>query len=68
MAKLNFTKAALQSLPIPAKGKRAYYRDTQTRGLAFSITDSGTRSYLLYRKIHGRPEKILIARFTELSK
>jgi integrase len=67
MAKLNFTKAALFALPSPPKGKRAYYRDTQTRGLTLSVTESGTKSYLLYRKIHGKPEKVFIARFGDIS-
>lgn len=66
-APLNFTKAALAGLPVPAKGKRTYFKDAKTRGLMFAITDRGTRSYVFYRKINGRPERILIGRFDELS-
>jgi len=29
----NFTKAALDALPLPAEGKRAVYHDTKTTGL-----------------------------------
>jgi hypothetical protein len=29
------------STEAPQAGKRAYYRDAQTRGLVFSITDNG---------------------------
>lgn len=64
---LNFTKAALLALAVPSEGKRAYYRDSKTRGLMFAITDRGTRSYVFYRKIDGSPERILIGRFEDLS-
>ena len=40
--KLNFTKAALEALPTPPAGKRAYYYDTKMRGLGISITSNGT--------------------------
>jgi len=64
---INFTKATLAALPLPRAGKRAYYRDAKTRGLHFAITDRGTRSYVFYRKIGGRPERLLIGRFEDLS-
>lgn len=64
---INFTKATLQDLPIPLPGKRAYYRDTRTRGLTLAITSKGTRSFIFYRKIDGRPERILIGRFEDIS-
>lgn len=64
--RLNFTKAALSALPTPAQ-KRTYYRDSRTRGLILSVTPNGTRSYFLYRKIGGRPEKILLGHFGDLT-
>ena len=64
---LNFTKAALAALSAPPSGKRSYFRDTKTRGLTFAITDKGTRSFVFYRKIKGRPQRINIGRFDELS-
>jgi hypothetical protein len=66
-AQLNFTKQTILALPIPPHGKRAYYRDSRTRGLTLAITDRGTRSFIFYRKIDGRPERILIGRFEDLS-
>lgn len=62
-----FTKAALLALPLPLPGKRAYYRDPKTRSLHFVVTDSGTRSFVFYRKVNGRPERVLLGRFDELS-
>lgn len=64
---INFTKATLAALPVPAPGKRAYYQDFKSRGLMLAITDRGTRSFVFYRKIDGRPERILIGRIDEVS-
>lgn len=65
--KLNFTKAILETLPIPPAGKRAYYYDTKMRGLGVSITSNDTRSFIVYRKISGKPERITLGRFPDLS-
>jgi hypothetical protein len=59
--KLNFTKAAIESLPPPAKGW-AYHYDTKTRGLAIGISHTGARSFVVYRKVLGKPERITLGR------
>ncbi len=63
----SFTKASLAALPLPLLGKRSYYRDPKTRSLYLVITDKGTRSFVFYRKIKGRPERLLLGRLDELS-
>ncbi len=65
--KLGFTKAILDDLPIPAKGKRAYYYDTKMRGLGVSITSAGTKTFIVYRWVSGKPERITIGRYPDLS-
>lgn len=65
--KINFTKAILNDLPLPAKSKRAYYYDTKTRGLGISITSTGTKSFLVYRWVNGKPERVLLGRYPDLS-
>lgn len=65
--RLNFTKAALAALPLPAKGKRATYFDARTRGLHVIITETGTTTFYLRRKHDGRSERILIGRFPEIT-
>ncbi|MBS0351258.1 MAG: tyrosine-type recombinase/integrase [Proteobacteria bacterium] len=65
--KLNFTKAILETLPSPPTGKRGYYYDTKMRGLGISITSNGTRSFIVYRKVNGKPERITLGRFPDLS-
>ncbi len=65
--KINFTKKAIESLSIPTPGKRAYYYDTKVRGLGIGITDKGTQTFMVYRKIEGRPERIILGRYPDLS-
>jgi integrase len=66
-SKLNFTKAGLDSLPNPPAGKRTYYYDTKARGLGISITSSGAKSFIVYRKVKGRPERVTLGRYPDLS-
>ena len=65
--RFNFTKATLEALRVPPVGKRAYYYDTKMRGLGISITSNGVRSFIVYRKINGKPERITLGRFPDLS-
>jgi integrase len=58
--KINFTKGALADLPIPSNGKRAYYYDIKTRGLGVCVLPTGKKTFIVYRKINGRPERITI--------
>lgn len=65
--KVNFTKKFIEDLPLPLKGKRSYYYDNKIRGLALSITDKGTKTFIVYRKINGKPERITLGKFPDLS-
>lgn len=62
----NFTKRAIEALPVPGNGRRVYYRDTKTRGLAVAVS-AVSKKFLLYRKISGHPERIPIGAFPDLS-
>lgn len=66
MAKFKFTKKAIESLTPPEKGT-AYHYDTVNRGLALSVSPKGVKTFLVYRKINGRPERISLGRFPDLS-
>src|SRR5688572_4377467 len=63
--RVNFTKKVLDSLPAAAPGKRNYCYDTEVRGLAAAVTDKGTVSFILYRWIEGRPERIFLGRYPD---
>lgn len=65
--RFNFTKPAIDALPLPEKGKRAYYYEPKTRGFCVGVTSGGIKTFFLYRKINGRPERILIGKYSDLS-
>ncbi len=64
--KLNFIKKSLVALRIPAK-KIAVYHDTTKNGLKLLVRPTGIKTFVLYRKIQGRPERITIGRFPEVT-
>ena len=65
--KLNFTKRVIETLPLPDVGKRSYYYDTKVRGLGVSITNKGTKTFIVYKKVHGKPERIKLGHFPDIS-
>src|SRR5215831_12269966 len=65
--KFNFTLKALDALPNPTNGQRAYYYDTKIHGLALAVSGQGKKTYILYRKIAGKPERITIGPYSDLS-
>ena len=64
---LNFTIKAIESLVVPLAGRRLYYRDTKISNLVLMITDKGVKSFQVYRKINGRPVRVTLGRFPDLS-
>lgn len=64
---INFTKAALTAAPTPPKGRRDYYYDQREQGLVLAVTPGGAKSFYLYKRIDGRPERLLLGRFPDLS-
>lgn len=64
--RLNFTKRVLDRLTLPSEGV-AYFYDKDTKGLAISVGKTGRKSFLLYRRIQGRPERIKIGRYPDVS-
>ena len=66
MSKFNFTKAAIEALPLPEKGW-AYYYDLKVQGFGIGIGSTGKKSFILYRKIHGKPERITLGRYPDLT-
>lgn len=67
MSKHNFTKALIEALPPAEKGKRAYIYDSKVRGLGVAVTDRGTKTYIVYRWVRGKPERVTLGRFPDLS-
>ena len=64
--KVALTKARLDALPVPAKG-RTYIYDAKTPGLAVCVTATGSKTFYLYRWLNSRPQRIRIGRTSDLS-
>ncbi|KQI70459.1 recombinase XerD [Loktanella sp. 5RATIMAR09] len=64
---INFTKAALTAAGAAAKGKRDYYYDAREKGLVLAVTPAGGKSFYLYKRIDGRPERLLLGKFPDLT-
>lgn len=65
--KINFTISSIKSLPNAKEKSRAYYYDIKTAGLGVMVFPSGTKTFFLYKRIDGKPDKIKLGRFPELS-
>ena|SRR5947208_15905736 len=62
-----FNKTSLEKLPLPARGTRATYYDTEVLGLQLRVTDRAVKSFCVFRRSsRGRPERITIGRFPTL--
>ncbi len=59
--RLSFTRKSLTE--IKATDRRASYLDLDTRGLILDVTQNGVKTFRIYRKIGGRPERITLGRF-----
>ena len=60
-----FSVNSIKALPLPEKGKKAYYQDTEVHGLELIVTHTGRKTFYLYRKFHGKPIRICIGAFPE---
>lgn len=64
---LNFTKAVLVKAPTAKKGSKDYYYDAREKGLMMAVTPTGTKTFFLYKRIEGKPERLLLGRFPDIS-
>ena len=64
--KINFTQTVITSLPPPLNSRK-YYHDKEVNGLCVCVTPMGGKTFYSYKKISGRPERIRIGKFPELS-
>jgi integrase len=73
--RINFTKAALDKITPPKlpKSKTSKggiydtYCDTREKGLVLIVSNGGAKTYYLYGKINGRPERVKLAPYTDIS-
>jgi hypothetical protein len=62
----NFTQINIKKLPVPKKG-REYYKDEKEKGLSLYITATGTITFFVRKRIHGKDERIILGNFPDLS-
>ncbi len=65
--KINFTKKVLDALPLPTVGKRFAFKDAKERGLIIRVTSSGQKTFQLYQKHQGRPIRVSLGTFPDMS-
>ena len=66
--RINFTKAAIVSLPVPESGKRNTYLDAKTAGLQLRITSNGIVTFSVYRRTKGGgPERITLGHHPDIT-
>jgi hypothetical protein len=51
----------------PAKSGQTFVRDSELRGLALRITESGAKSFIWEGRIRGRPRRITIGAYPAIS-
>jgi integrase len=64
--RVNFTKRLLEDLTPPERGQRAVY-DTHARGLCLLITPTGSKTFYRYGRIDGRPQRVRVGTFPDVS-
>jgi integrase len=65
--RINFTKAEINGLAIPPKGKRFFYYDIKTKGLVVQVTSIGTKTFYVYRWVDGKPERVRLGEFPDIT-
>jgi len=63
---INFTQSRIAKLPAPDAG-RDYYKDAKTAGLSLCVSATGVKTFELYKRMGGRPTRLKIGRFPEVT-
>lgn len=64
---INFTKAAIEQMVAPQGENRRYVYDTKESCLLVQITGNGRKTFQLYKKHMGKPVRVTIGTFPELT-
>lgn len=67
--KIRFTKPTIESLPPAPAGKRDYYEDSRLNSLRLrlSVTDRGSKSWVVQRRIDGRVSRVTLGGYPDLT-
>ena len=64
--KVNFTKAVITAMVAPETG-RIYLHDAKEAGLVLMITATGRKTFQLYKKHKGRPVRVTLGTWPEIT-
>lgn len=63
---MKLTKTVIDRLPIPTENP-VFCRDDELRGFGVKVFVSGTKTFFLEKKIHGKVKRITIGRYGEIT-
>ena len=63
---VKLTKTVVDKAPIPNSGQ-SFIRDNSLKGFGLRITSTGTKSFIVEKRINGRVKRQTIGRFGELT-
>lgn len=63
---VTLTKTVIDRLSIPSAGQ-CFLRDAQLKGFAVRVTPSGTKSFIVEKRVNGRVRRMTLGRFGELT-
>jgi len=64
---INFTKKNLDELPLPEGSSRPYYHDSVVGGLSIRVTNKGSKSFVIQRRINKKPVIVTLGRYPEMT-
>lgn len=64
---ISFTKRKIDNLPLPAKGKRAYYQDSKLDQLLLQVTSSGSKSFQVYKWARSKPVRVTLGPYPDVT-
>lgn len=64
---LNFTKAALEGLPVPTGKSRQFYKDIRINELTIAVQKSGYKSFYVTKWVSAKTERIYLGKFPDMT-
>ena len=66
--KINFTKRNIEQLEIPSqKSARTVVYDNKINGLQLRISGAGSKTFSVYKKLHGKPIRVTLGKFPDMT-
>jgi len=66
VAKQNLTESYVRKLDPPTKGRLAVH-DAKVRGLVLMVTPPGTKTFVFYKRVSGKPTRVLLGHWPSMT-